>query len=99
MMRGTILSTILSIIVVFEEKANIAEVRFKYDSPCGICGKRSGNGINFQSILIYLWEGNIIPNLLEIGLVPGPIWTAAENIATYKLAPPTIQPVLSFHTE
>jgi hypothetical protein len=89
---------ILNIIGVSEEKAIIAEVRFRYES-ISISSKRSGSGTNFQIILIYLWKRNPVPILKDMGWAVGPIWTGAENVASSGLAPRTIQPVLSFSTE
>ena len=48
---------------------------------------------------LYARERDPVPIVQEGGWAPGPVWTAAENLAPTAIDPRTSQPIASRHTD
>jgi len=47
-----------------------------------------GGIVNTMPQPLYPWEKKLIPNLLEAGWAPEPVWTSVENLAPTGIQSP-----------
>jgi hypothetical protein len=55
--------------------------------------------VNSTTLPLYPRERDPVPIVQEAGWAPGPVWTAAENLALAGFDPRTVQPVASHYTD
>jgi hypothetical protein len=51
-----------------------------------------------MTLLLYPWEGDLVPIVQEAGWASGPVWTGTESSLQSGFEPQAVQSVASFYT-